>query len=638
MLAGRATAGDGAALGALLGASAATVLQATPATWRMLLEAGWAGRPGLAMLCGGEALPRDLADRLLAGGGRLWNLYGPTEATVWATVAEVGPGPGPVAIGRPIAGLRVHVLDARLGPVPVGVAGELYLGGVGLARGYLGRPGLTAERFVPDPFGPPGGRLYRTGDRARWLPDGQLECLGRADHQVKVRGHRVELGEVEAALARHPAVRRAAVAAPEDATGRRRLVGYLVAEPGREAEAGVESLRTYLRGTLPEYMLPSVFVQLPALPLTPNGKVDRNALPAPVTTEPGHGRAHVAPRTPTEEVVAGLWAEVLGLDRVSIHDTFFDLGGHSLLAARLLARSRESLGRDLELKDLFAAPTVAGLARLLDESRNAEAEPIEGGRSMVQDRRDGPVPASSSQRRLWFLHQLEPSNPAYNIAAAVRLRGAVDLPAMGQALNEVVRRHQSLRTTFAVDADGMPVQVIAEDVNLPLPVADLAALPEARRELEVSARLREEASRPFDLAQGPLIRAQLLRLAPAEHVIVLNMHHVIADGISMGVLIRELAALYESLARGLPSPLPEPPLQYADFTRWQEEWLRGEALRGQLDYWRAKLDGLSILELPTDRPQAADPSRRAGSRWLTLPGPLVLNLRRLGAARGRRRS
>ena len=544
------------------------------------------------------------------------------------------PGPGPVAIGRPIAGLRVHVLDARLGPVPVGVAGELYLGGVGLARGYLGRPGLTAERFVPDPFGPPGGRLYRTGDRARW----------RARRAAGVPGAGGPPGEGARAPGRAGRGRGRPGAAPgRAARGRRGAGGRHGGAPagrlprGRAGPGG--GGRRRVAADVPAGDLAGVHAPLgvrPAARLAADAQREgRPQCPA----GPGNDRAgtrpgDVAPRTPTEEVVAGLWAEVLGLDRVSIHDTFFDLGGHSLLAARLLARSRESLGRDLELKDLFAAPTVAGLARLVDESRNAEAEPIEGGRSMVQDRRDGPVPASSSQRRLWFLHQLEPSNPAYNIAAAVRLRGAVDLPAMGQALNEVVRRHQSLRTTFAVDADGMPVQVIAEDVNLPLPVADLAALPEARRELEVSARLREEASRPFDLAQGPLIRAELLRLAPAEHVIVLNMHHVIADGISMGVLIRELAALYESLARGLPSPLPEPPLQYADFTRWQEEWLRGEALRGQLDYWRAKLDGLSILELPTDRPQAADPSRRAGSRWLTLPGPLVLNLRRLGRGEG----
>ena len=637
VLAGRAVAGDGVALAALLESSAATLLQATPATWRMLLEAGWGGRPGLAMLCGGEALPRELADRLLAcgggGGGRLWNLYGPTEATVWATAAHVEPGAGPVAIGRPIAGLRAYVLDGRLRPVPVGVAGELYLGGVGLARGYLGRPGLTAERFVPDPFGAAGARLYRTGDRARWLGDGRLECLGRVDHQVKVRGHRVELGEVEAALGRHPGVRRAAATTWADGSGEQRLVGYVVAEPGAEGEVGGESLRTSMRGSLPEYMVPSVFVQLPALPLTPNGKVDRKALPAPEGGGVEPGRAYAPPRTPTEEVVAALWAEVLGLERVGALDDFFELGGHSLLATRLISRLRDAFSVEVPLSALFEAPTVEGLARRVEEARR-------GGRERAMPPigpapRDGELPLSFAQQALWFIDQLAPGQPTFNVTAAVRITGPLDLEALGRSFAEMLRRHEALRTVFA-EVDGRPVQVVtpAGEMRVPLEIRDLRDLPDGPRAGEARRLAVEALRQPFDLARGPLIRARLLRLGDAENAVILGMHHIITDGWSFGIATRELATLYESYRAGGSSPLPELPIQYADYATWQRDRLAGDWLDELVGYWTRQLAGASHLELPTDRPRPAVRTANGSTRGITLPAGLLRDLQALSRREG----
>ncbi|MEO6809223.1 MAG: amino acid adenylation domain-containing protein, partial [Isosphaeraceae bacterium] len=351
-LVSRDVATDGARLAAKLVETAATVLQATPATWRMLLDGGWAGDPTLTMICGGEALPRPLADRLLDKGKVLWNLYGPTETTIWSSAAKVESGSGSVSIGRPIDKTQMYVLDARFRPVPVGVSGELYIGGDGLARGYLGRPGLTAERFVPDPFSKrPGDRLYQTGDLARWSPEGTLECLGRIDHQVKVRGFRIELGEIEAALVGHPGVAAAAVTTREDATGEQALAAYVVARPGIDAGGG--ELRRWLRESLPEHMVPASYTTLDALPLTPNGKIDRKALPDPDEVQQGSGDSYIPPRGPVEEALVGIWAELLGRDRVGVMDDFFDLGGHSLFATQLLARVRDTFAVEPTLREFL---------------------------------------------------------------------------------------------------------------------------------------------------------------------------------------------------------------------------------------------------------------------------------------------
>jgi amino acid adenylation domain-containing protein len=368
----REEAGDGAALQARLASSGGTVLQATPATWRLLLEAGWHGHPGLRMFCGGEALPRDLADKLLDGGGTLWNLYGPTETTVWSTVEQVPPGPGLITIGRPIANTQVYVLDAAGQRVPVGVLGELYIGGAGLAQGYLGKPELTAERFVPDSIGgTPGGRLYRTGDVARWLPDGRLECLGRVDHQVKVRGFRIELGEIEAALTAHPAIRAAVVTVHPDPAGEKRLVAYVI--PDVDPPPVVSDLRHALKARLPDYMIPSVFQVLQAFPQTPNGKIDRKALPAPDGVRPHLESSYVVPRNAVEQTIATVWQEVLGVESVGVFDNFFDLGGHSLLLVKAHGRLQGRFERELSIIDMFRYPTVDALAKHVSQAADASA-------------------------------------------------------------------------------------------------------------------------------------------------------------------------------------------------------------------------------------------------------------------------
>ncbi|MGH9361753.1 MAG: non-ribosomal peptide synthetase, partial [Thermoanaerobaculia bacterium] len=422
---------DGQRLARELEGSGATVMQATPATWRMLLDAGWRGDGRLVVLCGGEELSRDLAGELLGAGGALWNLYGPTEATVWATLSRVMPGEGPVPIGRPIPGARLHVLDAGLRPVGIGVTGEIYIGGGALARGYLGRPDLTAERFVPDPFGGPGGRLYRTGDLGRWLPDGQLLCLGRVDQQVKLRGFRIELLEIEAALREHPAVGQAVVALREDAPGDRRLIAYVVPR-GESGPPAAAELVAFLAGKLPAYMLPAAFVALESLPLTPNGKVDRRALPGPAALRWGAGAP--APRTIVEELIAGIWSEVLRRDGVGVHDSFFELGGHSLLATQVIARLRGAMGIELPLRRLFTAPTVALLAAAVEEAlaKGTGAPP-----PLARVPRDGELPLSFAQERLWSLHRLDPGDTTYRLLRAFRIEGPLRPALFARALAAV---------------------------------------------------------------------------------------------------------------------------------------------------------------------------------------------------------
>ncbi len=452
-----------------------------------------------AVMCGGEALTAPLAKRFQSRSkARLYNVYGPTEATIDATFwlcNQIGPGDS-VPIGRPIPNCQIYILDNLLGLVPIGIPGNLYIGGAGLARGYLNRPELTAAQFIPHPYScEPGARLYRTGDLARHLPDGNIEFIGRIDHQVKIRGYRIELGEIESELARHPAVRDAVVVAHEEASGERRLVAYYVAEPDQTST--VTSLRTFLQERLPEYMVPAIFVLLEALPLTANGKVNRSALPAPDGARPDLAGAYEAPRSLTEEVLAEIWAGVLGVQRVGIHDDFFHLGGHSLLAMQVVTRMREAFKVDLPLRRIFELPTVAGLAREIDliARHGSLAEPL----SISPIPRGEKLPLSFAQQRLWFIDQLDPGNPVYNFPAAVRLIGPLDLPALTNSLNEVVGRHEALRTTFAI-VDGAPVQVIAPTLRIDLPVRDLRMLPAAEREAAMLRMATEEARRPFDLS------------------------------------------------------------------------------------------------------------------------------------------
>jgi amino acid adenylation domain-containing protein len=627
----RDLAADGTRLADRLNDSGITFMQATPATWRLLLEGGWRGKPRLTMLCGGETLPCVLADRLIDKGAALWNLYGPTETTVWSSAWRVEAGEAPISIGSPLANTRLYVLDKWLRVVPVGIVGELYIGGDGLARGYRNRPVLTAERFIPDPFGnPPGGRLYRTGDLARWRPDGRLECVGRVDHQVKIRGFRVEIGEIEAALARHPAVREAVVAARPDPSGETSLAAYIALRDGSGSSIAAE-LRRFLLGTIPDYMVPSAFVFLDALPLTPNGKIDRQALPNPGRVRPPAGADFVPPRGPIEEALAEIWSELLGGRSVGAHDNFFECGGHSILAVQLLSRLRHTFEVEASLRDFLEDPTVSRLARIVEQALDHGTAPLFP--PLVSVERAAPLPASFAQQRLWFLDQLEPGHASYHIPAAVKLVGRLDIPALERALNEVVRRHEVLRTTLVADG-GIPRQVIAASLELPLALYDLSRLREDERDLHAQNQIREEAERPFDLARGPLIRAGLLRLSERENIAMLTMHHAISDGWSIGILIRELSALYQSFLLGQPSPLPEPAIQYADYAVWQRNWLQGAVLEAQLDYWTKQLAGVSDLELPTDRPRPPAMSQRGSERWTTLPKTTLEAVRALGRHEG----
>ncbi|RKH57017.1 non-ribosomal peptide synthetase, partial [Corallococcus llansteffanensis] len=579
------------------------------------------------VVAAGEACTAELATRWKPG-RRFINAYGPTEVAICATLSAEVDIERPT-IGTPLAHVQVYVLGPALELLPPGAAGELYVGGRGLARGYLGRPELTAERFVPHPFAAtPGERLYRTGDRTRWRADGSLEFLGRADDQVKLRGFRIELGEVEAVLTRHAEVREAVVMAREDGPTGRRLVAYVV--PTAEAPAS-SALRTFLLEQLPDYMVPAAFVVLEALPLTSSGKVDRRALPAPredVAAAPDAA----APRSAVEELLVSTWSRLLGVAHVGLHDDFFELGGHSLLATQLASRVRDLFHVELGLKDLFDAPTVAGLGArieaLLRQEEGLQAPPL------LPQPRTGPTPLSFAQQRLWFLDRLEPGSPLYNIPLAVRLEGALDEAALGRAFTELVRRHESLRTSFREGSHG-PEQVILPPLELPLARLDLGNLPESRRDAEATRCAQEEAHRPFDLTHGPLVRGILLQLGPTTHVLLLTLHHIVSDGWSMTVLVREIAALYDAFHQGLPSPLPELPVQYADYAAWQRAWLQGEALDLQRDWWRHHLEGAPpLLELPTDRPRPAVRSFQGAVATATLPRELSLAVEALARQEG----
>ncbi|MBZ4423332.1 non-ribosomal peptide synthetase, partial [Myxococcus sp. RHSTA-1-4] len=581
------------------------------------------------LVAGGDVMPAPRVRERLALGRSVVNAYGPTESTTITTAQRLSPGDvvgDSVSIGRPIGNTQVYVLDTSMRPVPVGVPGELFIGGDGLARGYLGRPELTAERFVPHPFSAtPGARLYRSGDRVRWKQDGTLEFLGRIDFQVKVRGFRIELGEVEAALRAHSAVTETVAVVREDVPGDKRLVAYVV-----PADVDTATLREHLRKRLPEHMVPSAFVALAALPLSSHGKVDRKALPAPDFTPTEAG--FVEPQTPRQQQLAAVFREVLNIERVGLHDDFFLLGGHSLLATQVVTRLRAQLGVELPLRAFFEAPTVARLAERLDAASGTRTsvplEPLPRAPGS-----DAVLEVSSAQQRLWFMDQLQPGQSVFNMPAALRLRGSLDVGALGRTFAEVVRRHETLRTTF-VSRDGRPLQHIhAAPAEWPLPVEDLSALAPAAREAAVQRRMTEEAHLPFDLANGPLLRTVLLRSAADEHVLVLCMHHIVSDGWSMGVLVNEVAALYAALAQGREPVLPALPVQYADYAAWQRRVQEDEAQAAQLEWWRSRLDGAPVLELPTDSPRPAVRSQRGATHFFTLPAELISGLENVGRSR-----
>lgn len=577
------------------------------------------------VVIGGEAVSDRALRRWFERAGHrpaLTNTYGPTETTVVATLAE--PSPDALdwcSIGRPLANTRIYVLDHHGQPVPVGVAGEIHIAGVQVARGYLHRPELTAERFVPDRFSSEAGaRMYRSGDLGRWLPDGTIEFLGRNDHQVKIRGFRVEVGEIEARLGSCAGVREAVVSARDDGLGGKRLVAYLTGDA-----VPAETLRAQLSSQLPEYMVPAAFVHLHALPLTPSGKLDRKALPAP---EDGAyaSRAYAAPRGDMETQVAALWAQVLHVERVGRHDNFFDLGGHSLLAVQVLSRLRQTLGVELPLAELFAHPVLAEFCSAVMQASRSTLPPI------TLANRGAPLPLSFAQQRLWFLAQIEGAGAAYHMPGGVRLHGTLDRAALRRALERIVQRHESLRTRF-IEVDGHAVQIVDNDWGITLLEHDLTGHPHA--EAEVRRLADAEAQAPFELERGPLVRARLIELSGTEHVLLLTMHHIVSDGWSMGVLVNELGTLYAAFAQGANDPLPALAIQYADYAAWQRRWLSGEVLQRQAEYWKNTLSGApALLALPTDHPRPAEQSYAGGSIEVALDAKLTSEIKALSRRHG----
>ncbi|HET8797897.1 MAG TPA: condensation domain-containing protein, partial [Thermoanaerobaculia bacterium] len=588
------------------------------------------------VVVGGEQLSRHVLRRFLdrvLPDAVVVNEYGPTETVVGCTIhvctADDRDASGSaVPIGKPIAGTRIYILDTNGEPVPAGVVGEIHIGGAGVARGYLNRPELTAERFLDDPFRPDAqARMYRTGDLARWLPDGSIEYLGRNDFQVKIRGFRIELGEIEAKVAACAGVREAVVIAREDVPGEKQLVAYVVSEGGVDLTAS--EIRALLSPQLPEAMVPSAIVILEALPLTANGKLDRKALPAPEATARS-AREYEAPRDHVEATLATLWQALLGIDRVGRLDDFFELGGHSLLAVQLISRLRAALGVEMPLRQVFSRPALFAMAEAVREAGATTMDPI------LRADRDRPLELSLAQQRLWFLDQLDQAaSAAYHMTTALRLTGELDVAALQWTLDRLVARHESLRTSFG-EIDGVPYQQIAPpDCGFALSRQDLSALSEAERERTVAALAGEEARAPFDLSAGPLIRGRLLRLATDEHVLLLTQHHIVSDGWSLGVVIRELAALYTAARRGESDPLPPLEIQYADYAQWQRRWLQGEELARQIGFWKEQLSGApALLNLPLDKPRPAVQTHAGGRVPFLLPASLTAGLRALSQRQG----
>jgi amino acid adenylation domain-containing protein len=645
---------DNIYLANLISSQRITVLHFVPSMLQVFLEQASLEGCGCLriVICSGEALLFELQERFFARlGAELHNLYGPTEAAIDVTrwACERGSNRRTIPIGRPIANTQIYILDSNMQPVPIGVPGELHIGGYGLARGYLNRPELTAENFVACPFSSePGARLYRTGDVARYLRDGNIEFLGRVDNQVKIRGHRIELGEIEATLIQNPAVSQTVVVAfdkpasdsdnlksktrtelSRSIKNSKSLVAYIVPVA---VSPSVTELHNFLKKKLPDYMIPSWFVFLDALPLTPNGKIDRNALPPPDGERPLLDQGFVEPRAEIEELVAQVWRDILKVEQVGVYDNFFELGGHSLLATRVVSRLRQNFDIDLPLRKLFELPSVAALAEhiaivLQDKSRN-KTPPI------VPVSRDRLIPLSFSQQRLWFLHQVDPAMTAYNIPAIFHIEGPFNVGALEETLNATVARHEILRTNFAV-VDGSPVQRILPSMKMLVSIADLSDIPNGVSEARVRQLALEEARQPFDLAGDPLVRARLLRVNEQDHFLILNVHHAVLDGWSMGTLFQELGNLYEVFSEGQPVPLSPLPVQFADYAVWQRETIQGDVLAAQLDYWKRQLgDHLPALNVPADYARPATQSFRGARQAMLLSEELTQALKELSRREG----
>ncbi len=578
------------------------------------------------VICSGEALSHELQERFHARlDAELHNLYGPTEASVDVTSwrCERNSGQRSVPIGFPIANTQIYILDQHLQLLPAEVAGQLHIAGTGLAHGYLNRADLTAEAFIPNPYSEkPGDRLYRTGDLARHLPDGSIEYLGRIDHQVKIRGFRVELGEIQNILLEHGSVREAVVVAHEDGQEVKRLVACVV--PDREAPPTIDDLVSFLKQRLPEYMVPSAFVLLDAIPLSSNGKVSRKSLLALDALGLAQSPPSKAPSSPVEMIIGSIWRQLLKVDSIDVRRSFFELGGDSLLAMQMNSRLMKHFKVDVPLQATFEAPTIAALALRIEQAKREWREDFAS--CLARAPRPAELPLSYAQQRLWFLDQLTPRNSLYNMPGAVRLRGALNLEAVQSSLNEIVRRHEILRTSFP-SRDGKPQQHIAESASLPIHSIDFSTIPAANRGEALRREMNRQSEYPFDLSDGPLLRVCLLCASEDEHVLFVVMHHIVSDGWSVDILLREFDALYRAFDAGQPSPLPELSIQYADYAVWQREWLRGEVIELQMEYWRQRLAGAAALQLPADFPREERTDRPSESFSFQLPAHLYRELK-----------
>ena len=628
----RETAMDGNALAALLDATGATMMQATPGMWRLLVDAQWQGPRGFRALVGGESLPADLAQEMLLRCGEVWNMYGPTETTVWSTlwrVTAAGLADRSVSIGKPIANTTVWIVDAQGQPCPVGIPGEICIGGKGVTLGYLDRPELTAEKFVSDLLGGTEGTMYRTGDRGRWRNDGLLEHMGRFDFQVKVRGYRIELGEIEARCDEAAGVARSVVITREDQPGDVRLVAYLAPSPG--ASVDLVELDRHLRARLPQYMVPQHVVVLDILPLLPNGKVDRKALPKPEA--PQHGAAQrVAPRSEGERRVLEVMEKVLNLPGLGIRDDFFALGGHSLLAARLATLLSREFDITIPLRTLFEAPTAERLNEAVEaivSSGSPRREPI----VHVESRRSAPL--TPMQERIRFIEEMHPGRPVYNAPSAHRFGGALDVGRFKAALGEIIRRQPAMRTQMGVDAEtSAPVEIIIDDIGYELPVIDLGAIPAEQREAELTARLQEVADRPMDIHRAPLFNAALYKLADDDHVFVFVPHHLIWDGWSFDILQAELNAIYGAMVKGVPHTLPPVPITHGDYADWYAQWLQQPDFHAHLRYWKQRFANAPLPKEPrTDMPRKAGMSGEGGTHWIKVDKALTSGLRDVGRSK-----
>jgi amino acid adenylation domain-containing protein len=585
------------------------------------------------LIVGGEAFDNELASQIhlrFGGDVEIFNEYGPTEATVGCMLYKFVAGKelrAFVPIGKPAANTQIYVLDSGLNPVAENVIGELFIAGDCLAQGYHNRDELTRERFVANPFNA-GAKMYKSGDLARWLPEGILEFVGRRDDQIKFHGYRVELNELRSSLNRHPKVRNSVIVVARDLKGNDAIVAYYVARQ----EIEVAELRAFMQETIIEETIPNLFMHMNRLPLTINGKVNYQALPTIEEIREKIKREFVAARTPSEEMLAGIWAEVLGLKQVSIHENFFELGGHSLLATQIISRVRDLLHVDLPLRVMFESPTVANLAEKIEAGMRADQNTQLP--AIMSIPYDAHPPLSFPQQRLWFLEQLNPGQPIYNIFAAASLTGPLDVAVLEQSLSEMIRRHESLRTTFAM-VEREPVQIIAPAMPFTLSVVDLREFEEKEREAETQRRVKEDASKPFDLSSGPLLRTSLLRMSEQEYVVLLTMHHIISDGWSLDIFLSEMVVLYSAFSLGRPSPLPALRIQYSDFALWQRRWLRGDVLVSHLSYWRRQLaDAPPVLKLPTDRVRPPIQSFRGTKQLFALPTEVAEGLDSLSRHQG----